>query len=51
MIIGYLDPWGKILFMFPVLGLTLRVQCAQIVYTLAPKYLHRDFFKANAYTI
>ena len=25
MIIGYLDPWGKILFMFPVLGLTLRV--------------------------
>ena len=25
--------------------------CSQIVYTLAPKYLYRDYFKANVYTI
>ena len=24
--------------------------CTQIVYTLAPKYLYRDYFKANVYT-
>ena len=25
--------------------------CAHIVYTLAPMYLYRDYFKANVYTI
>ena len=25
--------------------------CTPIVYTLAPKYLHRDYFKAKVYTI
>ena len=25
--------------------------CAQMVYTLAPKYLYRDYIKANVYTI
>ena len=25
--------------------------CAQIVYTVAPKYLYGDYFKANVYTI
>ena len=25
--------------------------CTQIVYTLAPKYLYRDYFKAKVYTI
>ena len=25
--------------------------CTQIVYTLAPKYLHRDYFKAKVRTI
>ena len=25
--------------------------CAQIVYTSAPKYLYRDYLKANVYTI
>ena len=25
--------------------------CAQIAYTLAPKYLYRDYFKAKVYTI
>ena len=25
--------------------------CTQIVYTLAPKYLYGDYFKANVYTI
>ena len=25
--------------------------CAQLVYTLAPKYPHRDYFKAKVYTI
>ena len=28
----------------------LRVICTQIVYTLAPKYLYRDYFKAKIYT-
>ena len=25
--------------------------CTQTVYTSAPKYLYRDYFKANAYTV
>ena len=25
--------------------------CTQVVYTLAPKYLYRDYFKAKAQTI
>ena len=25
--------------------------CTQIVYTLAPKYLYKDYFKAKVYTI
>ena len=25
--------------------------CAQIVYTLGPMYLYREYFKANVYTI
>ena len=25
--------------------------CTQLVYTLAPKYLYRDYFKANVYTL
>ena len=25
--------------------------CTQIVYTLGPMYLHREYFKANVYTI
>ena len=25
--------------------------CTQIVYTLAPMYLYREYFKANVYTI
>ena len=28
-----------------------RGPCTQIVYTLAPKYLYRDYFKAKVYTI
>ena len=32
------------------MGLGYKGPCAQRVYTLAPKYLNRDYFKANAYT-
>ena len=30
--------------------ITLRVPCTQIAYTLAPKDLYRDYFKAKVYT-
>ena len=29
----------------------LKGPCAQIVYTLAPKYLYRDDFKAKVFTV
>ena len=29
----------------------LRVHVLKIAYTLAPKYLYRDYFKAKVYTI
>ena len=29
----------------------LKGPCTQIVYTLAPKYPYRDYFKAKVYTI
>ena len=35
-------------------GLGFRVfkgPCTQIVYTLAPKYLYRDYFQANVFTL
>ena len=35
-------------------GLVLQIPkgpCTQIVYTLAPKYLYRDYFKAKVYAI
>ena len=42
---------------FTVQGLGLRLMaypegpCTQIVYTLAPMYLYKEYFKANVYTI
>ena len=32
-------------------GIHPKGPCAQIVYTLAPKHLHRDDLKAKAYAI
>ena len=32
-------------------GLGYKGPCTQIVYTLAPKYLYKDYFKAKVYTI
>ena len=34
-----------------VWGVFPKGPCTQIVYTLAPKYLYRDYFKAKVYTI
>ena len=34
-----------------ILLLNPKDPCAQIVYTLALKYLYRDYMKAKAYTI
>ena len=31
--------------------MNLKGLCTRIVYTLTPKYLHRDYFKANVYTV
>ena len=37
---------------FKAVSVTLRVHVIiQIVYTLDPKYLNREYFKANVYTI
>ena len=42
--------WGQLV----ILGASTpypKDPCAQIVYTLAPKYLYRDYIKAKVYTI
>ena len=48
MLIGYLRPLGDVEGRY-VRALGFR-PCAEILHTLAPKYLYRDYFKANVYT-